>query len=426
MDRLEPLAGVGGQRAAARRGHRGRRQGVVGPHVGRRQPARRDRRAVRRRRGAAQHLGRAAEQYPQAQRFTDWRRLLDRSNALRRGDRLDARSYARADRLAALQLGKHVFCQKPLTHTVFEARQMRRAAEKAGVVTQMCNQIQSHAFYRTAVKLVHDGAIGKVKEVHSWQSGPMRWLLVDDRPAGADPVPEGLHWDDWLGVAPARPYKEKIYHPFTWRAWQDFSNGQLGDFGCHILDPVFMALGLTAPTTIRAEAPALPREVWTQRSTVQYEFPGTEHTAGETIKLTWYDGEGHLPPREAHGLPEGFTLPGSRLGAGGREGHAAHPARRRAPSSSPRRRSPACNRGGAVARPLRRVGRRLPRRGQDDVVRSTTPARSPRPCCWAPIAIRVPGETLRWDAGPQDHQLSAANDLLRKSYRKGWEPAWVS
>ena len=107
-------------------------------------------------------------------------------------------------------------------------------------------------------------------------------------------------WDNWLGVAPERPYKEKIYHSCNWRAWQDFSNGQLGDFGCHILDPVFMALGLTAPLTVRGESSPINREVWYKWSVVNYEFPGTEHTAGKTLKLTWYDGEGKLPAaREA-------------------------------------------------------------------------------------------------------------------------------
>src|SRR4029077_7368812 len=131
------------------------------------------------------------------------------------------------------------------------------------------------------VKLGHDGAIGKVKEVHSWQSGPMKWLPADDHPTGSTPIPAGLPWNDWLGVAPTRPYKREIYHPFRWRAWQDYSNGQLGDFACHILDPVVMALGLGTPTSIRAEAPVLPREVWTRWATIHYEFPGTERTAGE-------------------------------------------------------------------------------------------------------------------------------------------------
>ena len=153
-----------------------------------------------------EHLGRAAEKYPQARKFTDWRKLFQEPKEF------DAVIVSTPDHmhapvsLAAMQLGKHVQCQKPLTHTVFEARQMRLAAKNANVVTQMGNQIQSHEAYRTAVKLVHDSVIGKVREVHSWQSGPMKWILVDDRPAGSEPVPDTLHWDEWLGVAPQRPY----------------------------------------------------------------------------------------------------------------------------------------------------------------------------------------------------------------------------
>ena len=101
-----------------------------------------------------------------------------------------------------------------------------------------------------------------------------------------DRIPETLHWNEWLGVAPTRPYKSKIYHSWNWRAWQDFSNGQLGDFGCHILDPVFMAIGLTAPTSIRAESSPLNREVWYKWSMVEYDFPGTARTAGKTLKVT--------------------------------------------------------------------------------------------------------------------------------------------
>jgi predicted dehydrogenase len=208
------------------------------------------------------HLGWAATKFPHAKTFTDWRKLLDAAKEF------DAVTVSTPDHMHApvslpmMQLGKHVHCQKPLTHTVFEARQMRLAARKYGVVTQMGNQIQSHEAYRTAVKFVHDGAIGKVKEVHSWQAGTMKWMTVDDRPPGSDPVPETVHWDEWLGVAPERPYKKNIYHSWNWRAWQDFSNGQLGDFGCHILDPVFMALGLAAPISVKGESSPLNREVW--------------------------------------------------------------------------------------------------------------------------------------------------------------------
>src|SRR5438874_12346288 len=255
-----------------------------------------------------EHLGKAADKFASAKRFTDWRRLLDAPKEF------DALTVSTPDHmhapvaLPAMALGKHVFCQKPLTHTVHEARQMRLAARKAGVVTQMGNQIQSHEFYRTAVKLVHDGAIGKVKEVHSWQAGGMKWLTVDDRPPGMDPIPPTLHWDEWLGVAPERPYKKDIYHSWNWRAWQDYSNGQLGDFGCHILDPVFLALGLSAPTTVRGESSPLNREAWSKWSVVRYEFPGTDRTVGPTLSLTWYDGNGKLPPRDRLGLADAVKL----------------------------------------------------------------------------------------------------------------------
>ncbi len=370
-------------------------------------------------------LGQAATQYPQARRFTDWRKLLDQ------GQEIDAVIVSTPDHmhapvsLAAMQLGKHVQCQKPLTHTVFEARQMRLAANKYNVVTQMGNQIQSHEAYRTAVKLVHDGTIGKVREVHSWQSGPMGWILVDDRPKESETPPETVHWDEWLGVAPARPYVPKIYHSFNWRAWQDFSNGQLGDFGCHILDPVFMALKLTAPLTIKAEAPPLNREVWAKWSTVSYEFPGTELTAGKTIKVAWYDGEGRFPAREALGLPEKYALPGSGSVLLGEKGTLVIP---------------------HVAMP-----QLLPEEKFADFKIPVVPARD-HYVSWADacrgedkttslfdysgplsetvllgtIAIRLAGKTLTWNAekltlGGSPH----AQDMLTKSYRDGWQPHWI-
>jgi predicted dehydrogenase len=372
------------------------------------------------------HLGRAAEKYPRAKRFTDWHHLLDQAREF------DACTVSTPDHmhaavaLAAMQLGKHVHCQKPLTHTVFEARQMRLAARKHRLVTQMGNQIQSHQAYRTAVKLVHDGLIGKVQEVHSWQAGAMRWLLVDDRPPGADPIPEKLHWDDWLGVAPARPYKARLYHSFNWRAWQDFSNGQLGDFACHILDPVFLALNLTAPTSVRAEAPPLNREVWAKRATVHYEFPGTERTAGQTLKLTWYDGEGHYPPREALGLPEGYKLPGSGSVLRGEKGtlvipHVDMPKLfpEEAFASHKIEVVPSVNHYTSWADACRGVGRTT---SHFDYAGPLTEA-----VLLGTIAIRTPSETLRWDATALKITTpAAANALLTKQYRKGWEPAWIS
>jgi predicted dehydrogenase len=371
-------------------------------------------------------LGRAATKFPAAARFTDWRRLLDRAKEF------DAVSVSTPDHthapaaLPAMQLGKHVFCQKPLTHTVFEARQMMLTARKYRVVTQMGNQIQSHEAYRTAVKLVRGGAIGKVKEVVSWQSGRMRWRLVDDRPAGSDPVPPTVHWDDWLGVAPERPYKAEVYHPWSWRAWQDFANGQLGDFGCHILDPVFTALGLTAPRAVRAESSPLNREVWPVWSVVSYEFPGTDFTAGKTLKLTWYDGEGKLPPQERLGLPAGFKLPGAGSLFIGEKGslllpHVGFPRLlpEKAFADFTIEKVPGVDHYVSWADACRGVGKTT---SHFDYAGPLTEA-----VLLGTVAVRVPGTALEWDAaGLRVRNSPAADALLRKAYRKGREPAWVT
>jgi predicted dehydrogenase len=254
-------------------------------------------------------FGWAVEKYPKAEQFADFRRLLDKA------DMFDAVTVSTPDHMhapiavAAMQLGKHVFCQKPLTHTVAEARRMREVAQENSIVTQMGNQIQSHPVYRTAVKLLRDGVIGKVREVHAWQSGEMDWLPKNSHPEGSDPIPSSLQWDLWLGVAPERPYKSKLYHPHSWRGWQDFGGGQLADFGCHILDPVFMGLELGAPITVEADAPPLDDQIWAPKSTVSYQFPGTERTLGEILPLTWRDGKEHKPKRKALGLPRDYKLP---------------------------------------------------------------------------------------------------------------------
>ncbi len=372
-----------------------------------------------------EHLGRAAEKFQNATRYTDWRKLLDKSGET------DAVIVSTPDHmhapvsLAAMQLGKHVQCQKPLTHTVFEARQMRLAAQKYGVVTQMGNQIQSHEAYRTAVKLVHDGTIGKVREVHSWQSGGMGWILVDDRPAGSEPVPKTVHWDEWLGVAPERPWLPKIYHAFNWRAWQDFSNGQLGDFGCHILDPVFMALKLTAPLSIRAEAPPLNREVWSKSSTVSYVFPGTELTAGDKIAVTWYDGAGHFPSLSALGLPEGFALPGSGSVLLGEKGSLIIP-HVAAPILLPEEKFSSFKIPVVPARD-HYVSWADACRGEDKTT-SHFDYSGPlsETVLLGTIAIRLAGTTLGWNA--EEMKLTGAPEaqaMLSKPYRKGWEPGWI-
>ncbi len=255
------------------------------------------------------HLGWAVEKFPCARVFTDYRRLLDKHHLY------DAVIVGTPDHmhspiaLAAMQLGKHVYCEKPLAHTVSEVRAMRKAAERHRVVTQMGNQIQSHRFYRNAVKLVHDGAIGRVREVHSWQSGKVPWFFPDAMTRGTAPVPSDFNWNLWLGVAPWRPFKKELYHPRSWRVWQDFGTGQLGDFACHILDPIFMALDLTPPISIEADNRSLDKQLWTHRCKVQFRFPGTARTTGDVLSLTWYDGKDNKPDRATLALPDDYKLP---------------------------------------------------------------------------------------------------------------------
>lgn len=371
------------------------------------------------------HLGRAAKRFPDAKTFTDWRKLFDEDKSF------DAMIVATPDHMHApvalpgMALNKHIFCQKPLTHTVHEARQMAVAAQRHGVVTQMGNQIQSHEAYRTAVKAVRSGVIGKVDEVISWQSGKMSWMLVDDRPEGSDPIPDGVHWNDWLGVAPERPFKKSIYHSFNWRAFQDFSNGQLGDFGCHILDPVFMALGLTAPTQIRAEAPPINSEVWTRWARVHYEFPGTDMTTGDTLKLTWYDGEGKLPPKDKLGLPEGTKLPGSGSLLIGEKGsllipHVSQPRvlSGEAAQNDSIEKVPSIDHFITWVDACRGEGKNFSPFSYAGPLTETVLLGS--------IAIRLPSQTLNWDAKAATITNNpTANNLLTKPYRKGWEPEWL-
>jgi predicted dehydrogenase len=249
--------------------------------------------------------------YPGVPHFADYREMFSQL-----GDKCDAVIVSTPDHMhapvaaQAMKLGKHIYCQKPLTHTVWEARQLRLLAEQKKLTTQMGNQIHSAYEYRLGVRLIHDGAIGKVREVHSWVGVQGRqYCNRTDRPASAS-VPTNVHWDLWLGSAPERPFAPDVYHPFKWRDWQDFGSGALGDFGCHILDPVFSALQLTAPKSILGKNDGTTNEVWPGPETITYTFPGTRHTAGNEIKIVWRDG-GLKPPRELAQLPEGTDLPGA-------------------------------------------------------------------------------------------------------------------
>ncbi|MDB4331795.1 Gfo/Idh/MocA family oxidoreductase, partial [bacterium] len=251
---------------------------------------------------------------PDAPVVQDYRDLLTKL-----GDKVDAVTVSTPDHmhafigLDAMRHGKHVYCQKPLTHNVWEARQMALQAKKSNVITRLGNQIHSHEFYRTAVHFIQTGAIGKVKRVHSWCAATGHGKSFHlDRPTKPLAVPETLDWERWIGVAPMRPYGDwKVYHPWGWRDWQDFGNGALGDFGCHILDPVFTALEIDqAPVEFKAEHSGMNDEVWPAQNTVEYTFPGTKRTDGDQLKITWYDG-GRLPGLSGSHVPADAGLPRS-------------------------------------------------------------------------------------------------------------------
>jgi hypothetical protein len=211
---------------------------------------------------------------------------------------------------AAMQLGKHVYCQKPLTQTIYEARYLRNLAHHKKLVTQMGNQGSAADGLRRAVECIQAGIIGQVSQVHVWTNRPI-WPQGMDRPDGSDPVPDTLNWDIWLGPAQSRPYKKDVYNPFVWRGWQAFGTGALGDMACHTVNMPFRALNLGYPTEIEATPfGVMNKESYPIGSKIRFEFPARgikipakhpflfhQHTTVKQSPVTfwWYDGGKPLP-----------------------------------------------------------------------------------------------------------------------------------
>lgn len=243
----------------------------------------------------ALRLAAAGEKHPNAKRFSDYRVMLDQLQ-----DSVDAVQVSTPDHthapasLLAMSRGKHVYCQKPLTHDVFESRQMRLLSQQKGVVSQMGTQVHSNTDYRTAVALVQSGVIGKVKEVHSWSS--KTWGYEGPEPI-ASPVPATLDWDLWLGTANPIAYSDSHYHPANWRRWYDFGCGTMGDMAIHILDPVFSALKLGAPSRVVSSSPEPPKRSYGMKNQTRYTF-GTSPFTTDGFVLTWSDG-GMMPDTNA-------------------------------------------------------------------------------------------------------------------------------
>ena len=226
------------------------------------------------------------QRFPKAKFYRDFRELFDKEAA-----NFDAVTVSTPDHthawptLRALDLGKHVYCQKPLTHTVHEARLVAQRAREKGVVTQMGNQGHSHPDSRRLVELIRANVLGQIKEIHVWTDRPI-WPQGLERPSDKPPVPQDVDWDLFLGPAPERPY-HPAYHPFTWRGWWDFGTGALGDMGCHNMDLAYFALQLQDPVSVEAKASDHFPETAPKWSVITYNFPQAQ---GSVLPLTWYDG----------------------------------------------------------------------------------------------------------------------------------------
>jgi predicted dehydrogenase len=366
--------------------------------------------------------------FPNAVRYKDYRAMLEKQKDI------DAVLIATPDHthaaisMAAIKAGKHVFCQKPLTHDVYEARMLAKAAGEAGVVTQMGIQGHSQEGLRLICEWIWAGAIGTVREVDAWCSlsyaphGHAWWSSpLSDRPREGLPVPADLDWDLWLGPAPERPYHSG-YHPKVWRCWWDFGNGMMGDRGAHTLDSVFSALKLTAPTSIEGSGTVGGNaEVHPDKAVVTYHFP--ERAGFPPLKLTWY--EGQEPPRPGE-LEKGRNLPdGGGVLFKGEKGTIMCGVYGDSPRLIPE----------SAMKEFKRPVKTLPRikcsHEYDWINAIKSGAKASADFSYSGpltelallgnIAKRFPGQKLLWDnANMKVTNLDAANEWVRRPYRKGW------
>jgi predicted dehydrogenase len=227
--------------------------------------------------------------------YADYRKLIDKEKSL------DAVVIATPDHWhapickRALEAGIHVYCEKPLTHTVSEARMLRELSRKSKVVTQMGNQGSASDNLRRSIELIRAGLFGEISEVHAWYPTHHRWPSGVKRPEGKDPIPAGLNWDAWCGPAPLRPYKKVIYHPAQWRGWFDFGSGSLGDFCCHAFNLPVRALDLDYPERIEVSGTKLGLESYPKACTTRLRFPATDKRG--PVAMCYYSG-GDMPPKE--------------------------------------------------------------------------------------------------------------------------------
>jgi len=360
------------------------------------------------------YLDRAASRFPAARTYADYREMIEKE-----ADKLDAVIVGTADHnhapatIRAIRAGLHVYCEKPLTHTVHESRVVAEATKKHGVATQMGTQIHAGENYRRVVEIVQSGAIGDVTEVHVWVG--KAWG-GGERPKGGQEPPATLSWDLWLGPAPVRPFWPGRYHPGQWRRWWDFGQGTLGDMACHYMDLPFWALKLRHPTRCEAEGPEVHPETCPLGLIVRYEFPKRDDLP--PVRFTWYDG--NRIPREV----AGERVPGAGVMFIGSKGkmyanyssYRLFPADKFADYQPPKPTIPRSI--GHHAEWIKACKDGSPTTCNFDYSGALTEA-----VLLGNVAYRT-GEKLEWDAQKlKATNCPAAEKYVRKEYRPGWEVA---
>jgi predicted dehydrogenase len=360
------------------------------------------------------------KKFPSARVYQDWRELLDHE-----GKRIDSVNVSTPDHMhapigmSAMQLGKHLYGEKPLAHDIFEVRKLTEfAAKNPKLVTQMGIQIHALNAYKVTPLLIQSGLIGKIKEVYSWC--PKSWGDPEAKPERNDPVPANIDWDLWLGVCSERPFiGDTYYHPANWRKRIDFGTGTFGDMGCHIFDPVFNSLKLGSPISVRSEGVAPNQWNWAMDSLIHYVFPGSQYTADNTIAVTWYDGNQN-PPKDVLALLEGDERPNTGSIFVGTQGTLVLP---------------------HFSRPLLYPDKKYKEFKFPEVASHDHYGEFVDACLGhgktganfsyagplteavllGGVASRFPKTTLKWFAPQMQFDVAEANRFIRREYRSGWE-----
>lgn len=374
------------------------------------------------------HLEQAAKLVPDARLYTDWREMFEKE-----GDKIDSVNVTTPDHMhfpiawTAIQRGKHVYCQKPMCHDIWEVRRLTAAAVQKGVVTQLGTQFASSIAERQAVELLRRGVIGKIKHVYLCSNRPAPNRIKGPRPPTGEEPPPNLKWDLWIGNAPMRPYVPGIYHPAAWRGWQDFGTSWVADMGAHILNATWRALELKAPTSVIAEVeeswkntPERRFDNWPQAEHVTWTFPANKMIDGKELVIEWFDGA-MLPPKEARDWSFTGKYPLQAALLIGTEGAMLHE-HGTAPQLLPREKFQGLER--PKLPPQDHYHQFVDACLGDGKTYADFAQTAPltETILLGTIAIRCPDQKLTWDAAKMKFpNHPEAEKYLKRTYRAGWE-----